>query len=73
LKAEVKALMERHGVKNSRAKPVKRKYAFEDPAIPHGEQWVLKVRMFCEARAFAKNLAVGGWYGCFVSSCSSTQ
>lgn len=43
LKTEVRALLLSHGVKNMRVVPVKRKYAFEDPAIPHGEQWVLKV------------------------------
>ena len=27
--------------------PVKRSYAFEQPEIPHGEQWVLKVCEGC--------------------------
>lgn len=25
-------------------KPVKRNYAFEDASVPHGEQWMIKVR-----------------------------
>eukprot|EP00883_Tetradesmus_obliquus_P007895 jgi/Sobl393_1/18556/SZX64231.1 len=44
LKAEIRALMLSHGVKAMRLMPVKRSYAFEDPAIPQREQWVLKVR-----------------------------
>jgi hypothetical protein len=35
--------MLRHGVKAMRLVPVKRNYAFEDPAIPSREQWVIKV------------------------------
>jgi hypothetical protein len=35
--------MLRHGVKAMRLVPVKRSYAFEDPAIPSREQWVIKV------------------------------
>jgi DNA polymerase alpha subunit A len=44
LKAELRALLLSHGIKSMRVVPVKRSYAFEDPAIPHREQWVLKVR-----------------------------
>lgn len=44
LKAELRALFLKHGVKSMRVVPVKRNYAFEDAAVPHGEQWVLKVR-----------------------------
>lgn len=43
LKAELRALLLKHGVKSMRVVPVKRRYAFEDASIPHGEQWVLKV------------------------------
>jgi hypothetical protein len=44
LKAELRALLLRQGVRSMRVVPVKRNYAFEDPAVPHGEQWVIKVR-----------------------------
>jgi DNA polymerase alpha subunit A len=43
LKAEIRALMLGHGVKAMRVMPVKRNYAFEDPAIPSRKQWVIKV------------------------------
>lgn len=43
LKAEIRAVMLKHGVKTMRLVPVKRSYAFEDPSIPAREQWVLKV------------------------------
>jgi len=55
LKAELRALLLKHGVKSMRVVPVKRRYAFEDASIPHGEQWVLKVG--------AKG---GGVFGCLV-------
>lgn len=44
LKAELRSLLLRQGIKSMRVVPVKRNYAFEDPSVPHGEQWVLKVR-----------------------------
>ncbi|KIY94207.1 DNA polymerase alpha subunit A, partial [Monoraphidium neglectum] len=44
LKAELRALLLRQGVRSMRVVPVRRNYAFEDPSVPHGEQWVLKVR-----------------------------
>jgi hypothetical protein len=44
LKAELRALLLRQGVRSMRVVPVKRNYAFEEEGIPHGEQWVLKVR-----------------------------
>jgi hypothetical protein len=43
LKAELRALMLRHGIKSMRLVPVKRNYAFEDTSIPAREQWVIKV------------------------------
>lgn len=43
LKAEIRAVMLKHGIKTMRLVPVKRHYAFEDPNIPSREQWVLKV------------------------------
>jgi DNA polymerase alpha subunit A len=43
VKAEVRALLVRAGVKSMRMVPVKRNYAFELPDVPAGEQWVLKV------------------------------
>jgi hypothetical protein len=45
--------MLRHGVKAMRLVPVKRSYAFEDPAIPSREQWVIKVRRSTAAAAAA--------------------
>lgn len=47
LKAELRAVMLKHGIKSMRLVPVKRNYAFEDPAIPTREQWVIKV---CQGR-----------------------
>eukprot|EP00775_Hariotina_reticulata_P008338 gene8338-8523_t len=44
LKAELRALMLSHGIRTMRVVPVKRSYAFEDPAIPARDQWVIKVR-----------------------------
>jgi hypothetical protein len=55
LKAEIRALMLAHGIKAMRLMPVKRSYAFEDPAIPSREQWVIKVGRQGQATA-----AVGG-------------
>jgi hypothetical protein len=48
-KAELREILAKHGIKSFRMVPVKRSYAFEDPAVPHGEQWVIKVscRMHC--------------------------
>ena len=33
-----------HGIDKFVIKPVRRNYAFELDSVPHGEQWVLKVR-----------------------------
>ena len=33
-----------HGVSKFVIKPVQRNYTFENPAVPHGLQWVLKVK-----------------------------
>lgn len=48
LKAELRSVMLRHGIKSMRLVPVKRNYAFEDTAIPPREQWVIKVCAWCE-------------------------
>jgi DNA polymerase alpha subunit A len=44
VKAEVRALLTHHGVTQMTMKPVVRQYAFENRGVPHGKQWVLKVR-----------------------------
>ena len=44
LKAEVRAVLAEHGIDKFVIKPVRRNYAFELDSVPHGEQWVLKVR-----------------------------
>jgi hypothetical protein len=44
VKEEVRALLQRSGVATMRMMPVRRSYAFENRSVPHGEQWVLKVR-----------------------------
>ena len=44
VKAEVREVLGNHGVSKMIMKPVKRTYAFEEKAVPHGHQWVLKVR-----------------------------
>jgi hypothetical protein len=43
VKAEVRELLAAHRVSQMSMKPVKRRYAFENEAVPHGSQWVLKV------------------------------
>lgn len=40
----MRELLAKHHVTQMTMKPVKREYAFEDPAVRHGKQWVLKVR-----------------------------
>jgi DNA polymerase alpha subunit A len=44
LKTEVRSLFAEHGVSQMTMKPVMRNYAFENEAVSHGKQWVLKVR-----------------------------
>lgn len=44
LKQELHEVLESHNVSKYGLMPVKRSYAFEDATIPHGEQWVLKLR-----------------------------
>ena len=44
MKQEVRQLLAAHGISQFTMKPVQRGYAFEDPAIPHGQHWVLKVK-----------------------------
>lgn len=44
VKSEVRALLTGQGVTQMTMKPVMRQYAFENPAVCHGQQWVLKVR-----------------------------
>lgn len=43
VKAEVRAVLQQHGVGQFRIKPVQRNYAFENPDVAHRLQWVLKV------------------------------
>ncbi|KAG2444014.1 hypothetical protein HYH02_009213 [Chlamydomonas schloesseri] len=44
LRDEVRALLTKAGVGAMRMVPVRRSYAFESREVPHGEQWVIKVR-----------------------------
>ncbi|PRW60975.1 DNA polymerase alpha catalytic subunit [Chlorella sorokiniana] len=44
VKAEVRELLAKHQVTQMTMKPVKRQYGFENTAVPHGSQWVLKVK-----------------------------
>ena len=44
LKSELRALLGKHGISNYTMSPVKRTYAFENPRIPRGEQYVVKIR-----------------------------
>lgn len=44
LKQEVKEVLARHGVTRTTISVVQRSYAFEEPGVPHGQQWVLKVK-----------------------------
>lgn len=43
VKQEIRAQLLQAGVKKFKMKPVKRKYAFEEKSVAHGEQYVLKV------------------------------
>lgn len=60
MKAEVRAALAKHGVARFVIKPVRRSYAFERPGVPHGLQWVLKVRYPASAPALPLDLA-GVW------------
>lgn len=40
----MRELLAKHHITQMTMKPVKRQYAFENPAIRPGKQWVLKVR-----------------------------
>lgn len=60
MKAEVRAALAKHGVARFVIKPVRRSYAFERPGVPHGLQWVLKVRYPASAPALPLDLA-GAW------------
>jgi len=57
LKAEVRAALAAHGVARFVIKPVRRSYAFERPGVPHGAQWVLKVKYGAAAPALPLDLA----------------
>lgn len=48
VREEVRGLLTRAGVGSMRIVPVRRSYAFENKDVPHGEQWVLKVRAWGE-------------------------
>jgi hypothetical protein len=43
VKDEVRHELLKHDVTQMTMKPVKRQYAFENTAVPHGTHWVLKV------------------------------
>lgn len=49
VKAEMRELLAKHHVTQMTMKPVKRQYAFENPAVQHGQQWVLKASAGCSA------------------------
>lgn len=49
MKAEVRELLARHHVTQMTMKPVKRQYAFENAAVTHGSQWVLKVGLITKS------------------------
>ena len=55
VKAEVTGILKRMGVNKMTMKPVHRTYAFEDTSVPHGTQWVLKVR-FPQGKALPLNI-----------------
>lgn len=57
MKAEVRAALAKHGVARFVIKPMRRSYAFERPGVPHGLQWVLKVRYPASAPALPLDLA----------------
>lgn len=44
VKAEARRLLENHRVTKMTMRPVRRSYGFENPGVPHGEQYVLKVK-----------------------------
>jgi len=53
----VRAALAAHGVARFVIKPVRRSYAFERPGVPHGAQWVLKVKYGAAAPALPLDLA----------------
>jgi DNA polymerase alpha subunit A len=44
MKSEVKEVLARHGITRTTISVVQRSYAFEERGVPHGQQWVLKVK-----------------------------
>jgi len=44
LKRELKEVLAGYGISRTTISVVRRSYAFEEPGIPHGQQWVLKVK-----------------------------
>ena len=55
VKAEVTGILKRMGINKMTMKPVQRTYAFEDTSVPHGNQWILKVR-FPQGKALPLNI-----------------
>lgn len=47
VKSEIREILAKYGVKKMTMKPVLRTYAFEEQTVPHGSQWVLKIRFPC--------------------------
>lgn len=43
MKAETRAVLQHYGITQFKIRPVRRNYAFEQPGVRHGMQWVLKV------------------------------
>ena len=78
LKAEVRAALGKHGVARFVIKPVRRSYAFERPGVPHGQQWVLKVRYPASSPALPLELTGAACahskpYPCSPAGCGGLQ
>ena len=65
MKAEVREVLAAQGVTKMSMRPVRRAYAFENRHVPHGEQWVLKVKYPGTAPALAAGLT--GMLTCLTS------
>lgn len=65
LKAEVRGLLGDHKVGRMAMKPVQREYAFENGDVPHGKQWVLKVKYPGSQPALPVGLAGAAFSACF--------
>lgn len=73
VKAEMRELLAKHHVTQMTMKPVKRQYAFENPAVQHGQQWVLKASQFAGCSLLQEGYLACNWLEAVSSSPIVTQ